>query len=32
VATPAFRSYLSNQLSLDDLIKQLTDGWNQIRG
>jgi ABC-type glycerol-3-phosphate transport system substrate-binding protein len=32
VATPAFRAYLSNQLSLDDLIKQLTDGWNSIRG
>jgi ABC-type glycerol-3-phosphate transport system substrate-binding protein len=32
VATPAFRSYLANQLSLDDLIKQLTDGWNSIRG
>jgi ABC-type glycerol-3-phosphate transport system substrate-binding protein len=32
VATPAFRSYLGNQLSLDELIKQLTDGWNQIRG
>ena len=32
VATPAFRSYLSNQLSLPDLIKQLTDGWNSIRG
>jgi multiple sugar transport system substrate-binding protein len=32
VATPEFRSYLANQLSLDDLIKQLTDGWNSIRG
>jgi len=32
IATPAFRSYLSNQISIDDLIKQLTDGWNQIRG
>jgi ABC-type glycerol-3-phosphate transport system substrate-binding protein len=32
VATPAFRSYLGNQLSLDDLIKQLTDGCNSIRG
>ena len=27
VATPAFRSYLSNQLSLADLITQLTNGW-----
>ena len=32
IATPAFRSYLSNQLSLQDLITQLTNGWNQIRG
>ena len=32
VATPSFRQYLSNQISLDDLIKQLTDGWNSIRG
>jgi len=32
VATPAFRSYLGNQLSLDALIKQLTGGWDSIRG
>ena len=32
VATPAFRSYLSNQLSLADLITQLTNGWKQING
>jgi len=32
IATPAFRSYLSNQLSLQDLITQLVNGWNQIRG
>jgi ABC-type glycerol-3-phosphate transport system substrate-binding protein len=32
VATPAFRSYLGNQISYDDLVKQLTDGWNNIRG
>jgi ABC-type glycerol-3-phosphate transport system substrate-binding protein len=32
VATPAFRSYLSNQISLDQLGQQLTDGWNKIHG
>jgi ABC-type glycerol-3-phosphate transport system substrate-binding protein len=32
IATPAFRSYLSNQLSLTDLITQLTDGWKKING
>jgi multiple sugar transport system substrate-binding protein len=32
VATPAFRSFLANQISMDDLIKQLTDGWNRIHG
>jgi len=32
IATPAFRSYLSNQLSLQDLITQLVNGWNSIRG
>jgi multiple sugar transport system substrate-binding protein len=32
VATPAFRSYLSNQISLDDLGKQLSDGWSKIHG
>jgi ABC-type glycerol-3-phosphate transport system substrate-binding protein len=32
VATPAFRSYLGNQIDYDTLVKQLTDGWNNIRG
>lgn len=32
VATPAFRSYLANQISLDELGKQLVDGWDRIRG
>jgi multiple sugar transport system substrate-binding protein len=32
VATPSFRQYLGNQISLEQLIKQLTDGWNSIRG
>jgi ABC-type glycerol-3-phosphate transport system substrate-binding protein len=32
VATPAFRSYLSNQISLDDLGNQLSSGWTKIHG
>ncbi len=32
VATPAFVSYLRNQISLEDLTTQLTDGWLKIRG
>jgi ABC-type glycerol-3-phosphate transport system substrate-binding protein len=32
VATPSFRQYLGNQISLDQLITQLTNGWNSIRG
>jgi multiple sugar transport system substrate-binding protein len=32
VATPAFRSYLGNQMSLEELTKQLVDGWVSIRG
>jgi len=32
IATPAFRSYLGNQMSLEDLTKQLVDGWTSIRG
>jgi ABC-type glycerol-3-phosphate transport system substrate-binding protein len=32
VATPAFREYLANQISLDQLTKELVDGWNSIRG
>jgi multiple sugar transport system substrate-binding protein len=30
VATPAFQQYLQNQISLADLNKKLTDGWNQV--
>jgi multiple sugar transport system substrate-binding protein len=29
-ATPAFQQYLQNQISLDDLNKKLTDGWNSV--
>jgi ABC-type glycerol-3-phosphate transport system substrate-binding protein len=32
IATPAFRSYLSNQISLDDLGNQLSSGWTKIHG
>jgi multiple sugar transport system substrate-binding protein len=32
VATPAFRQYLGNQISLDQLTSKLVDGWNSIRG
>jgi ABC-type glycerol-3-phosphate transport system substrate-binding protein len=32
VATPAFRSYLGDKLSMDQLVSQLTTGWNNIRG
>jgi multiple sugar transport system substrate-binding protein len=30
IATPAFLSYLSNKLSMSDLITQLTNGWTQV--
>ncbi len=32
VATPSFRQYLANQITLDQLVQKLTDGWNNIRG
>jgi spermidine/putrescine-binding protein len=32
IATPAFRQYLGNQISLDQLTKTLVDGWNSVRG
>jgi multiple sugar transport system substrate-binding protein len=32
VATPAFRQYLGNQISMDQLVTTLTNGWNNIRG
>ncbi len=31
-ATPALQQYLANSISLDDLRKQLTDGWGAIGG
>jgi ABC-type glycerol-3-phosphate transport system substrate-binding protein len=32
VATPSFRQYLGDKISLDQLTTQLTTGWNNIRG
>jgi ABC-type glycerol-3-phosphate transport system substrate-binding protein len=32
VATPAFRQFLANQITMDQLVQKLTDGWNGIRG
>jgi ABC-type glycerol-3-phosphate transport system substrate-binding protein len=32
IATPAFRQYLGNQITLDQLSQKLIDGWNGIRG
>ena len=32
IATPAFRSYLSNQISLSQLGDQLSSGWTKIHG
>jgi ABC-type glycerol-3-phosphate transport system substrate-binding protein len=32
IATPAFRQFLGNQITLQQLTKQLVDGWNSIRG
>ncbi|SDZ25292.1 ABC transporter substrate-binding protein [Herbiconiux ginsengi] len=31
-ATPGLQQYFSNSIGLDDLKKQLTDGWNSIGG
>jgi ABC-type glycerol-3-phosphate transport system substrate-binding protein len=31
-ATPAFQQFLADQISLEDLQAQLTDGWEQIAG
>ena len=30
IATPAFQKYLANDISTDELAKQLEDGWNQV--
>ncbi len=32
IATPSFRQYLGDKISMDQLISQLTTGWNNIRG
>jgi multiple sugar transport system substrate-binding protein len=32
VATPAFRQYLGNQITMDQLSTTLVNGWNNIRG
>jgi multiple sugar transport system substrate-binding protein len=32
IATPAFRSYLSDKISLSELGDQLSSGWTKIRG
>jgi multiple sugar transport system substrate-binding protein len=32
IATPAFRQYLGNQITMDQLSTTLTNGWNNIRG
>jgi spermidine/putrescine-binding protein len=32
IATPALQQYFANQITLDALKKQLTDGWTQVNG
>jgi len=32
IATPALQQYFADQISLDDLKKQLVDGWAQVNG
>jgi ABC-type glycerol-3-phosphate transport system substrate-binding protein len=32
VATPAFQQYFGDQISADDLRKQLSDGWTEVNG
>lgn len=32
VATPAFQQYFGDQISVDDLRKQLSDGWTEVNG
>ena len=32
IATPALQQYFADQIDLDDLQSQLTDGWNQVSG
>jgi ABC-type glycerol-3-phosphate transport system substrate-binding protein len=32
IATPAFQQYLADQITVDELRQQLTDGWTDING
>lgn len=32
VATPAFQQYFGDQISVDELRQQLTDGWTEVNG
>lgn len=32
IATPAFQKYLGNEISSDELAKQLEDGWKNVNG
>jgi ABC-type glycerol-3-phosphate transport system substrate-binding protein len=32
IATPAFRQYLGNQITMDQLTTTLVNGWNSVRG
>lgn len=32
VATPAFQQYFGDQISVDELQQQLTDGWTEVNG
>ena len=32
IATPALQQYFADQIDLDDLQSQLTDGWAQVSG
>lgn len=32
IATPAFQQYLGDQISVDELTTQLTDGWAEVNG
>jgi ABC-type glycerol-3-phosphate transport system substrate-binding protein len=32
IATPSFRQYLADKITMDQLVSQLTSGWSNIRG
>ena len=32
IATPAFQKYLGNEISADELAKELEDGWKSVNG